>query len=361
MVYANNGNSVMTIGGTSTRFRVVPTFVTNPYVEQGATKNAPGSGGRQRWQWRHRRTAARANSEQLDATQQEILQQLKKLFPKGTKFGNYWISVSGLRSDTGYERYATVPVWYHRAQLEGELIRCATGTESSMGSPSGCWPWGWPPSPAHADWLVTREGGRVETKGPGRSRGSWWSSPGPTTAPSPPCAPSEVDLDASAKATADAKVQAEAPPPPEAPQKKLAVLTDKDFRKPTPAGADGAPEKARRRPRSGPLAVSDWKRVDSPSGDGIAVEGSVHNTTDEMMINASVEVQLYQRGGGAGRDRLRPADLDVHPAGRHGRVPRQLPGGLHLRQREVRGQWLPDSTSPPPDDGEAGGPGVRPP
>jgi Tfp pilus tip-associated adhesin PilY1 len=108
VVYANNGNSVMTIGGTSTRFRVVPKFVTNPYVEQGATNNAPGSGGGSGGSGGG--GGSSTNSEQLDATQQEILQQLKKFFPKGTKFGNYWISVSGLRSDTGYERYATVPV-----------------------------------------------------------------------------------------------------------------------------------------------------------------------------------------------------------------------------------------------------------
>lgn len=108
VVYANNGNSVMTVGGTATRFRVVPKFVTNPYVEQGATNNAPGSGSG--GSGGGSGTGSGSNSEQLDATQQEILQQLKKFFPKGTKFGNYWISVSGLRSDTGYERYATVPV-----------------------------------------------------------------------------------------------------------------------------------------------------------------------------------------------------------------------------------------------------------
>lgn len=107
VVYANNGNSVMTVGGTATRFRVVPKFVTNPYVEQGATNNAPGSGS---GGGSGGGSGSSSNSEQLDATQQEILQQLKKFFPKGTKFGNYWISVSGLRSDTGYERYATVPV-----------------------------------------------------------------------------------------------------------------------------------------------------------------------------------------------------------------------------------------------------------
>jgi Tfp pilus tip-associated adhesin PilY1 len=108
VVYANNGNSVMTVGGTATRFRVVPKFVTNPYVEQGATNNTPGSGGGGSGSGGG--GSSSTNSEQLDATQEEILQQLKKFFPKGTKFGNYWISVSGLRSDTGYERYATVPV-----------------------------------------------------------------------------------------------------------------------------------------------------------------------------------------------------------------------------------------------------------
>jgi Tfp pilus tip-associated adhesin PilY1 len=113
VVYASNANAVMQIGTTLTRFRVVPEFVTSPYVEQGATKNTPpsssgggsggsgGSGGG---------GGSTPNSEQLDATQQEILQQLKKFFPKGTKFANYWISVSGIRSDTGYERYATIPV-----------------------------------------------------------------------------------------------------------------------------------------------------------------------------------------------------------------------------------------------------------
>lgn len=95
VVYANNANSIMTVDGVKSRFRVVPEFVTNPYVEQGSTKN-PASGG--------------ANSEQLDLTQQEILKALRKFFPKGTKFANYWISVSGIRSDTGYERYATIPV-----------------------------------------------------------------------------------------------------------------------------------------------------------------------------------------------------------------------------------------------------------
>jgi Tfp pilus tip-associated adhesin PilY1 len=96
VVLANTGNAIMSVDGLLSRFRTVPEFVTNPYVEQGATKNPAETGG--------------ANSEQLDDTQLQILNELKKFYPKGTKFANYWISVSGIRSDTGYERYATIPV-----------------------------------------------------------------------------------------------------------------------------------------------------------------------------------------------------------------------------------------------------------
>ena len=97
VVYTNNGNPLMTVDGDMSRYRIVPEFVTSPYVEQGSTKNPNDGGGD-------------ANSEQLDVTQKQILATLKKFFPPGTKFGNYWISISGIRSDTGYERYATIPI-----------------------------------------------------------------------------------------------------------------------------------------------------------------------------------------------------------------------------------------------------------
>jgi Tfp pilus tip-associated adhesin PilY1 len=103
LVYANNANSVMSIDGQPTRFRVVPEFVTSPYVEQGATKNpsgGSGSGGG---------TEPR-NSEQLDDLQRAILQALKERAPEECKFGNYWFSVSAIRSDVGHERYATIPI-----------------------------------------------------------------------------------------------------------------------------------------------------------------------------------------------------------------------------------------------------------
>jgi hypothetical protein len=150
--------------------------------------------------------------------------------------------------------------------------------------------------PAHADWLVTREGGRVETKGPWQIKGKLVVFTRADDGSLASLRAAEVDLDASAKATADAKVQAAAPPPAEAPQKKIAVLTDKDFRKPTPVDANGKPVEAAP-VKTGPLVVSDWKKLDRPTGDGIAVEGSVHNSTGDMMVNASVDVQLFNETG----------------------------------------------------------------
>lgn len=151
--------------------------------------------------------------------------------------------------------------------------------------------------PARADWLVTQEGGRVETKGPWQIKGKLVVFTRAADGVLASLRAAEVDLDASAKATAAAKVQAAAPPPSEAPQKKLAVLTDKDFRKPTPP-ADGAAKPDAAPPaHAGPLVVNNWKRLDRPAGDGVAVEGTVHNTTGDMMVNASVEVQLYNEAG----------------------------------------------------------------
>ena len=150
--------------------------------------------------------------------------------------------------------------------------------------------------PAHADWLVTREGGRVETKGPWQIKGKLVVFTRADDGALASLRATEVDLDASTKATADAKVQAAAPTPAEAPQKKIASLTDKDFHKPVPVDANGKPVEGPPA-KTGPLIVSDWKKLERPSGDGIAVEGMVHNSTGDMMVNASIEVQLYNEAG----------------------------------------------------------------
>jgi hypothetical protein len=151
--------------------------------------------------------------------------------------------------------------------------------------------------PAHADWLVTRDGGKVETKGTWQIKGKLVVFTRAADGALASLRASEVDLDASAKATAEAKVQSEAPPPPEAPKKKIAVLTDKDFRKPAPAADAGEAPKEVPPSRPGRLVVSDWKKVDSSSEEGVTVEGTIQNTTGDLIVNASVEVQLFNDAG----------------------------------------------------------------
>jgi hypothetical protein len=101
VVFANNGNPVMTENNTPVRARVINDVVTNPVVEQGQTKNSPTD-----------ITDPTPPEDQmiLDKIQEAIVKSLKSLAPKECKFANFWFNVNGVRSDTGIERYATIPV-----------------------------------------------------------------------------------------------------------------------------------------------------------------------------------------------------------------------------------------------------------
>jgi hypothetical protein len=161
-----------------------------------------------------------------------------------------------------------------------------------------------PAMPAAGDWLVARDGGRVETKGPWQVKGKLVVFT-QTNGSLGSLRLADVDLDASRKATADAaSAQAEAAKPaaPAPPKKKLAVLTDQSFRKTAPPTAavvappaqEGAPAPAPG--ESGPLTVSSWKQINVPKG-GLEIQGTLHNTTDRLIVNPSVEVRLYDDAG----------------------------------------------------------------
>jgi hypothetical protein len=201
-------------------------------------------------------------------------------------------------------------------------------------------------------WLVTRDGGRVETKGAWQTKGKLVVFTRAADGALASLRAAEVDLDASAKATAEAKVKTEAPPAPEPARKKIAVLTDKDFRKPTPAGGDAdTPEKGGQA-KSGPLAVSDWKKLDIPSGDGIAIEGQVHNTTKDMMINASVDVELFNEAGervGTAQGLL--TSTSIQPDGSVS-FRANFPGVFTFTDARIKVNGLPLTFSSPPADGD---------
>lgn len=94
----NFSNANPLVSGRS-RFTVVPKFVTNPYVEINATKNPPPD-------------STAHHSESVDKVDKAFLNAMKRTMPRDCKFGNFWFSVSGIRSDTGYERYASIPICF---------------------------------------------------------------------------------------------------------------------------------------------------------------------------------------------------------------------------------------------------------
>jgi hypothetical protein len=85
--------------GTASRYTQIADFVTDPYTEQGLTKNPVLS-------------TSRPNADQFPTGSHlaDVLKQLQTLFPPNCKFGNYRIDVKTLSSDTGVIFIAPVPV-----------------------------------------------------------------------------------------------------------------------------------------------------------------------------------------------------------------------------------------------------------
>jgi len=204
--------------------------------------------------------------------------------------------------------------------------------------------------PAHADWLVTRDGGRVETQGSWQLKGKLVVFTRADNGSLSSLRTADVDLGASARVTADAKVQAAAPPPAEAPKKKLAVLTDASFPKAAPpatAAEKTADQDKKATAPSGPVVVGSWQRADGDGG--LVIEGTLHNTTGIVVGNASVQVQLYNEAG----DRVGEAEgllasTSIEPNGSVGFRAR-FPGVFTFADAKFRPQGVPLNLAPPPD------------
>ncbi|HKI03709.1 MAG TPA: FxLYD domain-containing protein [Thermoanaerobaculia bacterium] len=166
----------------------------------------------------------------------------------------------------------------------------------------------WIGAPARADWLVTRDGGKVETRGPWKletKRVVFTLADGTLSS----LRLSEVDLDASRQATA-AVAQAraaEAVKSPAPPKKAVRVLTDKDFARPEPEapapGSEGEGEAAAAggaatpagaaQPSSSVVQVTDWTQNRNQELKQIEITGSVRNTGKDLATAVSLTVRLY--------------------------------------------------------------------
>lgn len=167
------------------------------------------------------------------------------------------------------------------------------------------------PTAASADWLVTRAGVRVETKGPWKVKGKLvvFTRPDDTLSS---LRLSEVDLEASRRATASPAAQAP-PSAPEKPREKKWVLTDASFpRKPeapsassaSPASGESAegpaavaPDGEKAAPGKSPVTVGSWRQAVRTEKDGLDILGVLQNNGDYPAEQVTLTVELVDLNG----------------------------------------------------------------
>lgn len=166
-------------------------------------------------------------------------------------------------------------------------------------------------APAAADWLKTREGALIETKGPWEVKRGLvvFTLPNGTLGS---LRLSEVDLDGSAAATAAARQPA---PPPESqeapPEEREAVLTvtmDNVRRAaPAPAGdsaesgdAEGVEEAGEGEPQTyESVEVLYWRQVEPTPDAGLEIMGSLRNRAPWLVMSIGVTASITTGEGEA--------------------------------------------------------------
>ncbi len=163
---------------------------------------------------------------------------------------------------------------------------------------------------AEADWLVLRDGARLEVNGPWKISGRQVVFTAPDGKLSSLRA-DQVDLEASARATEEALRAREtkgdeAPSVAEPSPKARWSFSDKDFAHPTPPsevsavapeeGEDGAKTAPPEAPKSS-LDVVVWSQSVDPSRNRIKVSGTLQNSSKDMAASVELEVQLVDREG----------------------------------------------------------------
>lgn len=163
-------------------------------------------------------------------------------------------------------------------------------------------------APAAADWLVTHDGARIETKGPWRVDGKrvLFDLPNGTLST---IRATEVDLDRSASVTAEAHAAAAMPAPVAAARREPVLrLTEKDIPPSTESADDedglsgedavaegtagGAAETATT------LEIISWEKSETPAGDGLEIFGTIRNNSANMITSPGLLAAIYDSDGG---------------------------------------------------------------
>jgi hypothetical protein len=179
------------------------------------------------------------------------------------------------------------------------------------------------PRPAAADWLLTREGAKVETRGAWVVKGKlvvFTAADGTLSS----LRVDQVDLDATRKAVLDKqKMVEEDIARPAEKKKSVRSITDKDVSHPgeaaeaktddakaadgtAPVGAPGAPANPARpkadaptvnRGAKSPVVVGSWQKLDRAEKDGIELFGDLKNEASEIASVVGLTVTLQDEAG----------------------------------------------------------------
>lgn len=160
-------------------------------------------------------------------------------------------------------------------------------------------------APAAADWLVMKDGGRIETKGAWKVEGRriLFTQPNGTLST---LRTDEVDLDQSAAVTAAAveaaRRAAEPATPVPAAERPAPILrlTEKDIPPSPEAGeaGEGAESPGAEAKPASDLSVASWEKVQNATADGIEIFGTIKNAGTSNITSPSVMVMIYGQDGG---------------------------------------------------------------
>lgn len=160
---------------------------------------------------------------------------------------------------------------------------------------------------AHADWLVLRDGGRLETKGAWKVDGRrvLFTMPNGTLSV---LRTDDVDLDRSALVTTQAR-EAPAAAVPAVKEKKEPVLrlTEKDIPPVgeaalaaiAAAGKEGEGKEGEgKAEEASPLEVISWEKTENATGDGLEIFGTIKNGSPNIITTPTLLVAIYDADGG---------------------------------------------------------------
>ncbi len=220
---------------------------------------------------------------------------------------------------------------------------------------------------ARADWLVTRDGARVETAGAWQVKGKlvvFKTAAGDLAS----LRLADVDLETSRAVTAEAgaaaAASAETAKKPPAKRRPVRVLTDKDFPRAAPpappegvaGGTGAAPEAAASAPApaAGPvLQVTSWEREDDSVDRHVMITGAVRNTAAATAADSGLVVSLFDDGGGLIASVAAELATTVLPAGETTGFRADFPGvfafaAVKFETSAMRLETAPEPAAPAP-------------